>query len=266
MLKPDEAARMVRLRELGWETRRIVRECGCGRNTVRRYLEAGGSTPHVEDASGRQAGGSGRFGCGCGSTGNAEVVRQELLEELGIETRACARWRGCRETSARPLVSRSDGPRCLRARPKRPRREHQTTWACTKARRAACRSATAGEGWRDGELRAGGTRLVKRLAGENRHHSVVCLCLWAPRPSIVPLRRRAAAFDSRQQPPHGLRLFARHRVLHLRGSGRSGFSQLVAKAAFQQRELGLIARIFPRNGERSGAPRARHHDHKSNDH
>ena len=109
MLKPDEAARMVRLRELGWETRRIARECGCGRNTVRRYLEAGGSTPHGRTRrAGRLAGLDDwlreRFHR---HRGNAEVVRQELLEELGIETRACARWRGCRETSARPLVSRS---------------------------------------------------------------------------------------------------------------------------------------------------------------
>ena len=36
MMKPDEAARMVRLHELGWGTRRIAREFRCSRNTVRR--------------------------------------------------------------------------------------------------------------------------------------------------------------------------------------------------------------------------------------
>ena len=42
MLAPDEVAQMVRLHQLGWGTRRIAGELGCSRNTVKRYLAAGG--------------------------------------------------------------------------------------------------------------------------------------------------------------------------------------------------------------------------------
>ena len=77
MLKPDEAAQMVRLHELGWGTRRIAREFGCSRNTVKRHLEADGWAP---------CGRSGRGGKLAGlddwlrerfhrHRGNAEVVR-----------------------------------------------------------------------------------------------------------------------------------------------------------------------------------------------
>ena len=43
MLRPKEVEAMLRLHELGWGTRRIAREFGCGRNTVRRYLESDGA-------------------------------------------------------------------------------------------------------------------------------------------------------------------------------------------------------------------------------
>jgi len=42
MLEPDEVAAMVRLHEMGWGAKRLAREFGCARNTVRRYLRAGG--------------------------------------------------------------------------------------------------------------------------------------------------------------------------------------------------------------------------------
>ena len=42
MRTPDEVAAMERLRALGWGTRRISRELGIARNTVRRYLAGGG--------------------------------------------------------------------------------------------------------------------------------------------------------------------------------------------------------------------------------
>ena len=42
MLAPDEVAAMVRLRDLGWGTKRIADELRCSRNTVKRYLAAGG--------------------------------------------------------------------------------------------------------------------------------------------------------------------------------------------------------------------------------
>ena len=42
MLTPDDVSAMLRLRELGWGTKRIAAELGCSRNTVKRYLEARG--------------------------------------------------------------------------------------------------------------------------------------------------------------------------------------------------------------------------------
>src|ERR1700752_886588 len=42
MLAPDEVAAMVHLHKLGWGSKRIAGELACSRNTVRRYLGAGG--------------------------------------------------------------------------------------------------------------------------------------------------------------------------------------------------------------------------------
>ena len=51
MLQPDEVAAMVRLHELGWGAKRLSKEFGCARNTVRRYLRAGGVVPFVNRRS-----------------------------------------------------------------------------------------------------------------------------------------------------------------------------------------------------------------------
>ena len=42
MLAPEEVMAMVRLQGLGWGTKRIARELGCDRKTVKRYLRRGG--------------------------------------------------------------------------------------------------------------------------------------------------------------------------------------------------------------------------------
>lgn len=86
MLQPDEVAAMVRLHELGWGAKRLSKEFGCARNTVRRYLRAGGVVPFAKPA--RRSAFDGlegwlrerffRHG------GNADVVRQELASEHGI--------------------------------------------------------------------------------------------------------------------------------------------------------------------------------------
>ena len=78
---------MVRLHELGWGTRRIAKEFGCSRNTVKRYLAADGWTPYGgSPRGGKLAGLDGwlreRFHR---HRGNADVVRQELWSELSIE-------------------------------------------------------------------------------------------------------------------------------------------------------------------------------------
>ena len=47
MLAPQEVQRMLALSALGWGAKRISRELGCSRNTVREYLRCieAGSTP-----------------------------------------------------------------------------------------------------------------------------------------------------------------------------------------------------------------------------
>ena len=86
MLQPDEVAAMVRLHELGWGAKRLSKEFGCARNTVRRYLRAGGAVPFAKPE--RKSAFDGlddwlrerffRHG------GNADVIRQELASEHGI--------------------------------------------------------------------------------------------------------------------------------------------------------------------------------------
>jgi transposase len=86
MRTPDEVAAMQRLHGLGWGTRRIAAEIGCNRETVQRYLAAGGWAPCRVPT---------RPSLLVGHTawlderlrrhrGNADVVRQELASELGI--------------------------------------------------------------------------------------------------------------------------------------------------------------------------------------
>ena len=89
MLKADEVEAMLGLHALGWGTRRIAEEFGCSRNTVRRYLEAGGwmsysRTPGTGMLGGRDAWLEERF---LRHRGNAEVVRQDLKRELSIDAR-----------------------------------------------------------------------------------------------------------------------------------------------------------------------------------
>ena len=38
MLAPEQVTVMMRLQQLGWGTKRIARELGCDRKTVKRYL------------------------------------------------------------------------------------------------------------------------------------------------------------------------------------------------------------------------------------
>ncbi len=86
MLQPEEVAAMVRLHELGWGAKRLSKEFGCSRNTVRRYLRAGGPVSYRQPE--RRTAFDGlddwlrerffRHG------GNADVIRQELASEHGI--------------------------------------------------------------------------------------------------------------------------------------------------------------------------------------
>ena len=87
MLAPQEVQKMLALSALGWGAKRISRELGCSRNTVREYLRRGGwrpmdvssragvLEPHREWLAERLL----------RHRGNADVVRQDLQRELGIE-------------------------------------------------------------------------------------------------------------------------------------------------------------------------------------
>jgi len=86
MLAPDEVAAMVRLHDLGWGTKRIAAELGCSRNTVKRYLAAGGWVAMRQPGRRRRLGGlddwlTERFKQ---HRGNCDVVRQDLARERGI--------------------------------------------------------------------------------------------------------------------------------------------------------------------------------------
>ena len=87
MMKSDEVEAMLRLHALGWGLRRIAREFGCSRNTVRRYVAADGWTAYRRRTGGgrletQEAWLKERF---FRHRGNAEVVRQDLLREQSVE-------------------------------------------------------------------------------------------------------------------------------------------------------------------------------------
>jgi len=109
---------MVRLHELGWGAKRLSKEFGCARNTVRRYLRAGGTVGFQKPE--RRTAFDGlddwlrerffRHG------GNADVVRQELASEHGIviglrsvELRV-QRWRRELKAQARATVRFETAP------------------------------------------------------------------------------------------------------------------------------------------------------------
>jgi transposase len=87
MLAPQDVQRMLALWALGWGSKRISRELGCSRNTVREYVRQGGW--RAMDVSAR----SGVLEAHREwlaerlrrHRGNADVVRQDLARDLGIE-------------------------------------------------------------------------------------------------------------------------------------------------------------------------------------
>ena len=87
MLAPQEVQRMLALQALGWGAKRISRELGCSRNTVREYLRQGGWRPMDVSARGSALKPHGDWLAERlrRHRGNADVVRQDLQRELGVE-------------------------------------------------------------------------------------------------------------------------------------------------------------------------------------
>ena len=86
MRAPDEVAAMMRLKALGWGAKRIAAAFGCSRNTVKRYLAAGGWVAYgTPSRRGRLIGLADWLAERLRRhRGNADVVRQELAQEKGI--------------------------------------------------------------------------------------------------------------------------------------------------------------------------------------
>jgi len=87
MLAPQEVQKMLALRALGWGAKRISRELGCSRNTAREYLRQGGWRPMDVRGRGSVLAPHGEWLAERlrRHRGNADVVRQDLARELGIE-------------------------------------------------------------------------------------------------------------------------------------------------------------------------------------
>jgi hypothetical protein len=118
MLEPEAVTTIVRLGQSGWGAKRIARTLGIARNTVRRYLNAGGPVPYRQPQrtsvlGGHEAWLRKRF---LQHRGNCDVVRQQLSKELGIETslrtveRACRGFRQELEASRRATIRFETAP------------------------------------------------------------------------------------------------------------------------------------------------------------
>lgn len=86
MKTPDDVSAMVRLKALGWGSKRIAAELGCSRNTVKRWLRYGDWRPCVAPSRSKKLDGlsdwlAERFRR---HAGNADVIRQELAGEKNI--------------------------------------------------------------------------------------------------------------------------------------------------------------------------------------
>jgi transposase len=86
MQTPEDVAQMLRLKAAGLGIKRIAHKMGCSKNTVRRYLRAGGWVAYKEPRRKRALGGLERWLAERLQQhyGNADVVRQDLEREHGI--------------------------------------------------------------------------------------------------------------------------------------------------------------------------------------
>jgi transposase len=86
MLEPEAVSALLRLKELGFGTRRVARALGVSRNTVKRYIEAGGWSVYRQPARRKVLEGQERWLRERFERhrGNADVIRQELAAEKNI--------------------------------------------------------------------------------------------------------------------------------------------------------------------------------------
>jgi transposase len=86
MKTPEEVSAVVRLHERGWGSRRIARELGMSRTTVKRYLAQGGWLSYRKPRRGKRLEGLEAWleQAFRQHRGNAEVVRQELMRAHGV--------------------------------------------------------------------------------------------------------------------------------------------------------------------------------------
>ena len=63
MHTPEDVQAMLKLASLGWGAKRIAKEVGCSRNTVRRYLRHGGYVAVPEPGASREVGRTRELAC-----------------------------------------------------------------------------------------------------------------------------------------------------------------------------------------------------------
>jgi transposase len=88
MVEPEAVAAMLRLKELGWGSKRIARELGVNRRTVKRYLETGGWKPYKRPKRKKLLEGLKNWLRERlrRHHGNGDVVRQELSQDGATRT------------------------------------------------------------------------------------------------------------------------------------------------------------------------------------
>jgi transposase len=87
MKTPQDIAAILKLHQLGWGKKAIARELGISKNTVRRYLDAGGVLDYAKPQRSSLLEGQGAWLAQelRRHRGNADVVRQELERQKGIQ-------------------------------------------------------------------------------------------------------------------------------------------------------------------------------------
>jgi transposase len=87
MKTPQDVAAILKLHQLGWGKKAIARELGISKNTVRRYVDAGGVLEYAKPQRSSLLEGQGEWLAQelRRHRGNADVVRQELERQKGIQ-------------------------------------------------------------------------------------------------------------------------------------------------------------------------------------